>query len=56
MCDCNRAVKQVVPTPVTTVKYADDDPDMLPISVEDSIDSSLYSQDSESEGSIFWDN
>ncbi len=43
MHDCNQAVKQVVPTPVTTVKDADDDPDMLPTSDEDSIDSSLYS-------------
>jgi hypothetical protein len=55
MRDCNRAVKQVVPTPVTTVKDADDDPDMLLISDEDSVDSFLYSQDSEPEGGI-WDN
>ncbi len=40
---------------MTTVKNADDDLDMLPISDDDSVDSSLYSQDSESEGGI-WDN
>ena len=55
MRDCNRAVQQAVPTPVTTVKNADDNPDMLPISDDDSVDSSLYSRDSESEGGI-WDN
>jgi hypothetical protein len=43
MRDRNRAVQQAVPTPVTTVKNADDDPDMLPISDDDSVDSSLYS-------------
>jgi hypothetical protein len=42
MRDCNHAVQQAVPTPVTTVKNADDDPDMLPISDDDSVDSSLY--------------
>jgi hypothetical protein len=55
MRDRNHAVQQAIPTPVTTVKNADDDPVMLPISDDDSVDSSLYSQDSESEGSI-WDN
>jgi hypothetical protein len=55
MRDCNRAVQQAVPTPVTTVNNADDDPDMLPISDDDSVDSSLYSRDTESEGGI-WDN
>ncbi len=55
MRDCNHAVQQAVPTPVTTVNNADDNPDMLPISDDDSVDSSLYSQDSESEGGI-WDN
>ncbi len=55
MHDVNRAVQQAVPTPVITVKNADDDPDMLPISDNDSVDSSLYSWDSESEGGI-WDN
>ncbi len=55
MRDRNRAVQQAVPTPVTTVNNADDDPDILPISDDDGVDSSLYSQDSESEGGI-WDN
>ncbi len=55
MLDRNCAVQQAVPTPVTTVNNADDDPDMLPISDENSVDSSLYSQDSDSEGGI-WDN
>jgi hypothetical protein len=43
MHDRIRAVQQAIPTPVTTVKNADDDPDMLPISDDDSVDSSLYS-------------
>jgi hypothetical protein len=55
MRDHNRAVQQAVPTPVITVNNADDDPDMLPISDDDSLDSSLYSRDSESEEGI-WDN
>ncbi len=55
MRDRNRAVQWAVPTPVTTVNNADDNPDMLPISDDDSVDSSLYSRDSESEGGI-WDN
>jgi hypothetical protein len=55
MHDCNQAVQQAAPTPVTTDKDADDKPDMLPISDDYSADFSLYSQDSESEESI-WDN
>ncbi len=43
MRDCNCAVQQAIPTPVTTVINADDDPDMLSISDDDSLDSSLYS-------------
>jgi hypothetical protein len=43
MRDRNRAVQQAVPTPVNTVNNADDDPVMLPISADDSVDSSLYS-------------
>jgi hypothetical protein len=43
MRDRNRAVQLAVPAPVTTVKNADDDLDMLPISDDDSVDSSLYS-------------
>ena len=55
MRDRHCSVQQAVPTPVITVNDADDDPDMLPISDDDSVDSSLYSQDSDSEGGI-WDN
>ncbi len=55
MCDRNQAVQQIVPPPVTTDKDADYNPSMLPVSDDGSIDSSLYSQDSESEGGI-WDN
>jgi hypothetical protein len=43
MRDRNRAVQQAAPTPVTTVINANDNPDMLPISDDDSVDSSLYS-------------
>jgi hypothetical protein len=50
--DRHHAVQQAVPTPVITVNNAGDNPDMLPISDDDSVDSSLYSQDSESEGDI----
>jgi hypothetical protein len=52
MHDCNRAVQQIVPPPVTTDKDADDNPSMLPVSDDGNIESSLYSQDSESEGGI----
>ena len=52
MRDRNRAVRQAIP--VTITKDDDQDPDVLPISDEDSVDSSLYSRDSESEGG-FWD-
>ncbi len=55
MRDQNCAVQQAVPTPVTAVKKAADDPDMLPLSDYDSEDSSFYSRDSESEGGT-WDN
>ena len=55
MRDCNQAVKQIVPPPVTTDKDADDNPNILPVSDDGSIDSSLYSQNSETEGGI-WDN
>ncbi len=37
------------------IKLLDGDPILLPISDDDSVYSSLYSQDSESEGGI-WDN
>ncbi len=55
MCDCNRAVQKIIPPPVTTDKDADDDPSMIPVSDDGSINSSLYSRDSVSEGGI-WDN
>jgi hypothetical protein len=55
MREQNHAVQRVIPTPVNTGKDANGDPDMLPISDDDNVDSSLYSQDSESEGGI-WDN
>jgi hypothetical protein len=56
MHDCNQAIQQIVPPSVTTDKDAVDDPSMLPVSDDGSIDSSLsYSRDSESEGGI-WDN
>jgi hypothetical protein len=43
MRDRNQSVQQIVPPPVTTDKDADDDPSMLPVSNDGSIDSSLYS-------------
>ncbi len=52
MHDCNQAVQQIVPSPVTTDKDADDDSSTLLVSDDGSIDSSLYSRDSESEGGI----
>ncbi len=55
MRDRNCAFQQAVSPPVITVNDADDDPDLLPTSDDDSVDSSLYSRDSESEGGI-WDN
>ncbi len=55
MRECNQAVKLIIPTSVNTGKDSDNNSDMLPISDDGSVDSSLYSQDSESEGGI-WDN
>jgi hypothetical protein len=55
MRDHNQAIQQIIPPPVTTDKDAADDPSMLPVFGDGSIDSSLYSWDSESEGGI-WDN
>jgi hypothetical protein len=55
MHDCKWSCQYLIPTPVTTDKVAHDDPILLPISDDDSVDSSLYSRDSESEGGI-WDN
>jgi hypothetical protein len=53
--DCNHAVKKVIPTPVATdgLDY-DNAPDVTQISDDSSVDSSLFSLDSKSEGG--WDN
>jgi hypothetical protein len=50
MCECNRAVQRVVTTPVTTGPVPVHDPNLLPVSEDGSVDSSLNTQDSESEG------
>ncbi len=55
MRERNHAVQWVIPTPVTPGQVPNNGPDMLPISDDGSIDSSLYTLDSESEGGI-WDN
>ena len=55
MRECNQAIKWIISTPVNTGPVPDNGPDMLPISDDGSVDSSLYSRDSESEGGI-WDN
>ncbi len=43
MRDCNQAVQQIVPPPVTTDKDIVDNPSLLSVSDDGSIDSSLYS-------------
>ncbi len=56
MHDCNHAGKKVIPTPVATDNLDDDNaPDVTQISDDISVDSLLFSRDSESEGGI-WDN
>jgi hypothetical protein len=56
MHDHNHAVKKVIPTPVATDDlYNDNAPDVTQISGDSSVDSLLFSRDSESEGGI-WDN
>jgi hypothetical protein len=55
MCERNRAVQRVITTPVNTGPVPDNDPNLLPISEDGSVDSSLYTRDSESEGGT-WDN
>jgi hypothetical protein len=52
MRECNRAVKRVIATPVTTGPVPKNNPNLLPISEDGSVDSSLNTQDSESEGGI----
>jgi hypothetical protein len=56
MCDCNRAVRKSIPPPIATdVDDAGYVPGVAPISVNGSVDSSLFSRASESEGDI-WSN
>jgi hypothetical protein len=56
MRDCNRAVKKVIPTAVATDDLDNDNaPDVTQISDDSSVDSLLFSHDSESEVGI-WDN
>ncbi len=50
MRERNRAVQWVIATPVNTGPVPDNGPDMLPISDNGSVDSSLYTRESESEG------
>ncbi len=55
MPDCNCAVKKFIPTPVATDNLVDDNaPDVTQIPDDSSVDSLLFSRDSESEGGI-WD-
>jgi hypothetical protein len=55
MRERNCAVQRVITTPVTTGPIPVNDPNLLPISEDGSVDSSLNTRDSESEGGI-WDN
>ena len=55
MHDCKRRCQIIHSYSCHTRQDADDDPILLPISDNNSVDSSLYSRDSESEGG-FWDN
>jgi hypothetical protein len=51
--DCNHSVKKVIPTPLATnLDDADKVLGVAPISDDSSVDSSLLSHDSESEGGI----
>jgi len=57
MRDCNRAVKKSIPPPVAMdVDDADEVPGVAPISDDGSVDSSLLSRASESEGDIWGNN
>jgi hypothetical protein len=57
MCDCNRAVRKSIPPPVATdVDDAGKVPGVAPISDDGSVDSSLFSCASESEGDIWGNN
>ena len=55
MRERNRAVQRVITTPVTTGPVPVNNPNLLPVSEDGSVDSSLNTQDSECEGGI-WDN
>jgi hypothetical protein len=55
MHDCKGRCRIIHSYSCHTRQDADDDPILLPISDDNSVDSSLYSRDSESEGG-FWDN
>ena len=57
MRDCNRAVKKSITRPVATdVDDVGDVPGVAPISDDGSVDSSLFSHASESEGDIWGNN
>ena len=56
MRERNRAVKKVIPVPVSTGQDDDAAPEAQQISDDSSVDSSLYSRDSESEGGIWGNN
>ena len=55
MHDCKGRCQIIHSYSSHTRQDVDDDPILLPTSDDNSVDSSLYSQDSESEGG-FWDN
>ena len=56
MRERNRAVKKVIPVPVSTGQDDDAAPEAQQISDDSSVDSLLYSRDSESEGDIWGNN
>ena len=57
MRDCNRAIRKTIPPPVATdVDDAGEVPGVAPISDDGSVDSSLLSHASESEGDIWGNN
>jgi hypothetical protein len=57
MCNHNRAVRKSIPPPVATdVDDAGEVPGVAPISDDSSVDSSLFSRASESEGDIWGNN
>ncbi len=57
MHECNHAVRKTIPTPVATeLDDADNVPSVAPYSDNSSVDSSLFSHASESEGGIWGNN